>query len=249
MKTKEEFWVEEAEFTGGHPENIKFEESSFNKFGEHGSNFDEVEKFATGKVKKVKPTKKKLQTEWESGKAEADADRSHWVDDRAPEADDFASGGRVPMIFGGSPGLKAMYQSVLKNLSKSQKKKISSFFPKMSAAEKQLIKLGETVDPRAFHALNTREMTLKLEGVEHLISRLKQDKQMMEQVAANKAMKDEGLDFLMKHMEETDMIPKYLHKYTDIDKDILTLETIKKNLIMKDRKLNATGGLAGMLGE
>ena len=30
--------------------------------------------FATGKVKKAKPTKKKLQTEFESGKAEADAD-------------------------------------------------------------------------------------------------------------------------------------------------------------------------------
>ena len=58
MKTKEEFWVEEAEFTGGHPENVKFEESTFEKFGEHGSNFDEVEKFATGKVKKAKPLKK-----------------------------------------------------------------------------------------------------------------------------------------------------------------------------------------------
>ena len=48
VKTKEEFWVEEAEFTGGHPENVKFEESSFNKFGEHGSDFSEVEEFATG---------------------------------------------------------------------------------------------------------------------------------------------------------------------------------------------------------
>ena len=38
-KTKEEFWVEEAEFTGGHPENVKFEESSFEKFGDHGSEF------------------------------------------------------------------------------------------------------------------------------------------------------------------------------------------------------------------
>ena len=89
MKTKEEFTVEEAEFTGGHPENVKFEESTFEKFGEHGSNFDEVEMFATGKVKKVKPTKKKLQTEWESGKAEADADAA------ADMADDFASGGRI----------------------------------------------------------------------------------------------------------------------------------------------------------
>jgi hypothetical protein len=58
-KIKEEFTVEEAEFTGGHPENVKFEESTIEKFGNHGSNFDEVEMFATGKVKKSKPTKKR----------------------------------------------------------------------------------------------------------------------------------------------------------------------------------------------
>ena len=90
-KTKEEFWVEEAEFTGGHPENVKFEESTFEKFGEHGSNFDEVEKFATGKVKK--------KTAKESLKAE----RSHWV----PEGDDMASGGRVPLA-GGKEVLKGL---------------------------------------------------------------------------------------------------------------------------------------------
>ena len=95
-KTKEEFWVEEAEFTGGHPENIKFEESTIEKFGDHGSNFDEVEMFATGKVKKVKPTKKAEKTEFESGKAEADADR--WADDL-----DMASGGRVPLKKGKVP--------------------------------------------------------------------------------------------------------------------------------------------------
>ena len=43
-KTKDEFTVEEAEFTGGHPENIKFEESTIEKYGEHGSDFTEVEK-------------------------------------------------------------------------------------------------------------------------------------------------------------------------------------------------------------
>ena len=69
VKTPEEFHVEEAEFTGGHPENIKFEESTIEKFGDHGSNFDEVEMFATGKVKKSKPTKKAERTEYKSGKA------------------------------------------------------------------------------------------------------------------------------------------------------------------------------------
>ena len=81
-KTKEEFWVEEAESTGGHPENIKFEDSVFEKFGEHGSNFDEVEKFATGTIKK------------KTGKASIKAERAHWV----PEGDDMASGGLAGML-------------------------------------------------------------------------------------------------------------------------------------------------------
>jgi hypothetical protein len=44
----EEFNVEEAEFTGGHPENVKFEETTIQKYGEHDSNFSEIEEFATG---------------------------------------------------------------------------------------------------------------------------------------------------------------------------------------------------------
>ena len=116
-KTKEEFWVEEAEFTGGHPENVKFEESTIQKFGEHGSDFTEVEKFATGKVKKVKPTKKKLRTEYESGKAEADAER--WTDEV-----DMASGGRVPLVKGKiAKGLGELVQKLTKE--KARTKRIS----------------------------------------------------------------------------------------------------------------------------
>jgi hypothetical protein len=95
-KTKEEFWVEEAEFTGGHPENIKFEESTFEKFGDHGSNFDEVEKFATGKIKK--------KTAKESLKAE----RAHWT----PEGD-YASGGRVPLAGGKKALTKEQLEEML----------------------------------------------------------------------------------------------------------------------------------------
>ena len=81
VKTKDEFMVEEAEFTGGHPENVKFEEVSVEKFGEHGSNFDEVEKFATGKIKK------------KTGKASIKAERQHWT----PEGD-YASGGLAGLL-------------------------------------------------------------------------------------------------------------------------------------------------------
>jgi len=113
-KTKPEFNIEEAEFSGGHPENVKFEESTLNKYGEQGSDLSEVEQFATGKSgvssgkssgvlnekgskqlrKDLSETKKRQQTEYESGKAEADAER--WADE------DFATGGRVPLAGGGA---------------------------------------------------------------------------------------------------------------------------------------------------
>jgi hypothetical protein len=106
LKTKEEFNIEEAEFTGGHPENVKFEETTVEKFGDHGSDFTEVEKFATGKVKDTNPTKKRLRTEFESGKAEADAER--WTEEAMDDVD-MASGGRVPLGKG-----KAVLEGLMK---------------------------------------------------------------------------------------------------------------------------------------
>ena len=90
FKTKEEFNVEEAEFTGGHPENVKFEEVSVNKFGKHESDFSEVEAFATGKTKKgarnVSESFDKMN--------EDIADRFS----NYPKPDDFASGGLARML-------------------------------------------------------------------------------------------------------------------------------------------------------
>ena len=155
-------------------------------------------------------------------------------------------GGRVPMIFGGSAGLKAMIKNIIEGINKGRKNKIKTLFPKYSADEKELLKLGEKYLPRDAATLAAQEAAGKAEGVQVLINRLKNDKKILEQMAKNKAMKDPGLDFMMKHLEET-MYPPNLKKYKNIDKDILQLETIKKNLVMKDRKLNAEGGIAGEL--
>ena len=107
-----------------------------------------------------------------------------------------------------------------------------------------MLKLGEKYLPKDAANLAAQEAAGKAEGVQVLINRLKHDKKILERQAKNKAMKDPGLDFLTKHMEESmpEVYGPHLKKYTDIDKDILQLETIKKNLIMKDRKLNAKGG-------
>ena len=75
IKTKDEFWVEEAEFTGGHPENIKFEEVTFEKYGNHASDFTEIEKYAVGKnIDKKIIGKKRAQDDWAEGRAQSQAD-------------------------------------------------------------------------------------------------------------------------------------------------------------------------------
>ena len=156
-------------------------------------------------------------------------------------------GGRVPMIYGGSTGLKSMIKNMIEGINKGRKDKIKTLFPKYSVEEKELLKLGEKYLPRDAATLSAREIEGKAEGIQVLIDRLKNDKKIIEQMAKNKAMNDPGLDFMMKHLEKMEnMYPPNLKKYTDIDKDILDMETIKKNLLMKDRKLNAQGGRASL---
>ena len=87
IKTQDEFMVEEAEFTGGHPENIKFEESTIEKYGEHGSDFTEVEKYATGKTSKGSKAQKQV---WEAD----------WDDSLPDDGEGFgmASGGVARLL-------------------------------------------------------------------------------------------------------------------------------------------------------
>ena len=157
-------------------------------------------------------------------------------------------GGRVPMIFGGSAGLKAMWKQMMKGINKGRDKPIKKLFPGLSARDKAMEKIViGTPGQKAFRA---KEKALKIEGIDILINRLKHDKKILERQAKNKEMGDPGLDFLMKDLEKSmsEAYAPHLKKYTDIDKDILQLETIKKNLTMKGRKLHAAGGLAKVLG-
>ena len=144
-----------------------------------------------------------------------------------------AEGGRAEFIFGGSTGLRAL----IKRLRGGEKR----LFPKMS--EKTLT-LGKTTSPKALESIES----LNLQQLENLLEALKTDKKMIAQAAENKAMKDPGLDFLMGKLEETGLMPSNIKKYTDIDKDIMAVEQILKNRLMKGRKPHAEGGLAQVLG-
>ena len=85
IKTKDEFDVEEAEFTGD-AESVKYEESVVEKYGDHASDFSEIERYATGKnLDKKIVGKKREADELALGRAEM-------------EADDFAKGGLAGVL-------------------------------------------------------------------------------------------------------------------------------------------------------
>ena len=156
-----------------------------------------------------------------------------------------ATGGRVPMIFGGSTGLRALWARL--------RGEAKTLFPKFKKDQEGL---GRLVDPKTMESIES----LNLQQLENMLEALKIDKKALAQIAENKAMKDPGLDFLMGKMKEDKSFGfdfDQLAKYTDIDNDIMIVEQMIKNKTMKDRKLNATGGrvslsaggLAGILGE
>jgi hypothetical protein len=108
IKTKDEFIVDEAEFTGGHPENVKFEESVQFKYGDHGSDFTEIEKYAmksdVSTLESHGPISKKLKKEgWIKDKKVIgkQAEKDAWAEGRAEAAADevdFASGGLAYLL-------------------------------------------------------------------------------------------------------------------------------------------------------
>ena len=88
VKTQDEFYVEEAEYTGD-GESVKFEETVSEKYGDHASDFTEVEKYATGKnVDKKIVGRKREADQLAEGRAEMQAE----------EIDEFASGGLAHML-------------------------------------------------------------------------------------------------------------------------------------------------------
>ena len=228
-KTKEEFWVEEAEFTGGHPENVKFEESTFEKFGNHESNFDEVEAFAKGKPKKVRL--KQVDSSQKEAEDLADYFSNY------PEPDDFASGGiaggRVGMLWGGG-----IFKTIIKALAKERGVKPSYYLEVTNY--KALPKEIKKYIPKADYEKMKKG---RVEMFENWVEMAKTRKGFIENIEQGKKTPAAPI---FEHMEKSfkSPVPRGV-----TDKDILQGEYVLKNLKTKGRKLNASGGLAGMLGE
>ena len=264
VRTTDEFNVEEAEFTGGHPENVKFEETTVEKFGDHASDFTEVEKFATGKVKDTNPTKKRLQTEFESGKAEADAER--WTEEAMDDVD-MAYGGRAGYVFGGK--VAAGILSLLKN-PKKLREAYDNIFPtgdyKYDAemvAESLVENNPKVFGNRLYEDLTDRErMAVYAAGLDeastNFAKQLKMKRAMDKASRPTKTLEgiektgtidisdDAVAEEFTNFMKETDPVGySKIQKVVDDANQQLELKRFKT----KGRKKNALGGLANMLGE
>ena len=237
VKTKEEFNVEEAEFTGGHPENVKFEETSIQKYGEHETDFSEIEEFATG-LKKGK------------------GGSGHMAD-----------GGRVSRWMGGglSKGKRTL-SDLLKMMAKD------------SSHGRSPSEMLQMINPKQFNQMLDRPEgipSIAKEMIEKYTKEMKGDRVNMIQdlIATGRRIKkvdDDLVNYKIKIVE--DMVSKGVDRGTAkemaetlaemvqqgarkkatpkiTDQGLLELENIGKNLATKDRKLNASGGLAHMLGE
>ena len=146
--------------------------------------------------------------------------------------EDRASDGRVPMVFGGRT------IGVLKNLLTKMKKSHGVGRGEKSLKPDPIAKKIMTADDKIIL------LQLETQYANSVLESLKIDRQLFKQLQANSAMKDQGLDFLMKNFVDT-QVPhmKNYRSLADIDQAILELETVVKNKTLKEgRQLNATGG-------
>jgi hypothetical protein len=236
-KTSEEFNVEEAEFTGGHPENVKFEESVIEKFGDHASDFSEVEKFAIGKntIKGQiggKPTKNPF----------GDEEMMTWkeVEEAARKGDlpdDYASGGRVPLFKG----------KIVKGIMSLGKKKKTSAVDE--AYKKQLRRLEGYLGSLDRNAPDFQEAAnITIKKIEKLQKDYKAGKFVPEgQVIDDTIVVDDDFGSAMAEWARKNDPEGYAKIQKVVDEANQQLEL--KRFKTKGRKPNASGGLAKMLGE
>ena len=188
--------------------------------------------------------------------------------------DDFASGGRVPMWLGGGLGKgKDLLRAIMKHHAETGTTGLTGSKMLQLVNPKQfneMLNKPEGIPAIAKEMIEKYIKEMKVDrvgAVEHslgLAKKMKKAKDKSKEMdkiteALTKDFVDKGMD---KEMVEG-LIEMFLKaKYPDYqkvktikalpnvtDEAILELENIQKNLATKGRKLNASGGLAGMLGE
>ena len=144
-----------------------------------------------------------------------------------------ASGGRVGMLFGGG-----VWKKIIQNLAKEK-----GISPSAYLAVTNWKHLPEGIRKIISKSEFEKMKASRIEMFENLVDMAKSRKEFLKNIEQGKKTPAAPV---FEHLEKSfkSPVPSGV-----TDKDILQGEFILKNLKTKDRKLNATGGLAGMLGE
>ncbi len=182
-----------------------------------------------------------------------------------------AQGGRVPMWLGGGLGAgKGLLREIMRRHAKTGTTGLTGSKMLQLVNPKQfneMLNRPEGIPAIAKEMIEKYIKEMKVDrigAVEHslgLAKKMKKSKDKLKEMdkiteKLTKEFTDKGMDKKM----VKDLVDMFINsKYPDVlkikalpnitDEAILELENIGKNLATKDRKLNASGGLAGMLGE
>ena len=151
--------------------------------------------------------------------------------------DDFASGGRVGLLSGGG-----VLRVILQNLAKKYGKKPSELLA-ITNYKSLPVEVKKFLTKEQFELIKKDMRASRVEQFENLRDMVK-NRQEFDR--SREALKKMGLDISDTVLQAETKAPVPGGTTPD---DLLMMEQILKNLQMKDRKLNASGGLAGMLGE
>jgi hypothetical protein len=160
--------------------------------------------------------------------------------------ENFATGGRVPRSMGGISDSRVgmlfgggIWKTIIKNLAKERGVDPSTYL-KITNYKALPNEVKKYISKAEFEKMKAG----RIEMFENWVEMAKTRKAFLENIKQGK--KNEFTAPIFEHLEKSFKSP-VPHGVTD--KDILQGEFILKNLKTKDRKLHASGGLAGMLGE
>ena len=161
--------------------------------------------------------------------------------------DDYASGGRVPLDEGGISDSRVgmlwgggIFKTIIKNLAKERGVN-PSYYLKVTNYKTLPREVRNLMSKTDFEKLKAS----RIEMFENLVEMGKTRQRFLKSIEEGKRGSPHASP-IFEHLEKSFKSP-VPHGVTD--KDILQGEFILKNLKTKGRKLNATGGVAGMLGE
>jgi hypothetical protein len=189
----------------------------------------QMEEYVTGKKTKMSSG------EFRIGQAEARAEQA--AEEAAEAADDFASGGRVGLLSGGG-----VLRVILQNLAEQYGKKPSELLA-VTNYKSLPAEVRKFLTKEQFQAIKKDMQEMRIEQFKNLRDMVENRQQFDK---SREALKKMGLNISDTVLQAETKAPVPGGTTPD---DLLMMEQIIKNLQMKDRKLNASGGLAGMLGE